>query len=259
VNESNPNLAGLPEDRQPLQDRSRASLSRMLDAARRLLVENGSGEFSLGDVSRAGRVSIGSIYHRFDSKDELLRAVHSDFMKELTEEQTALVSGAVRNARNLPELLSLMIDEVAEFFRKHAPLLRPMMICASKDPVISAAGGVGYAHLRDLFSGALLAYRADMRCNDPQHAAVTCIKLIYAALGYELGFGAISPRLDARHWDRLKVDLAEVCTSFLMTEPVALPLPARPRSRKPHNGGAAAKPARSAGARHSASRPSIET
>src|SRR5439155_8476116 len=61
--------------REPLQGRSRASFERMLEAAEKLLVERGSDEFTLSDVSKAGKVSIGSIYCRFDSKDDLIRAV----------------------------------------------------------------------------------------------------------------------------------------------------------------------------------------
>ena len=236
MSEPDSNPGGLPEDRQPMQDRSRASLTRMLDAARRLLVEHGSGEFSLGDVSRAGQVSIGSIYHRFESKDELLRAVHGEFMQQLTREQAALVLRAQLNSASLPELLANMVDEIAEFFRRHASLLRPMMICASKDPVISSAGAVGHTHLRNLFSAALLAYSAEMKRDQPQQAVVTCFKLTYAALGYELGFGAINPRLDMRNWDRLKVDLAEVCAAFLMTAPITAPVwkaKAKPGRRQP--------------------------
>ncbi len=235
MSESEANLAGLPEERQPLQDRSRASLTRMIDAARQLLVAHGSAEFSLSDVSRAGRVSIGSIYHRFQSKDELLQAVHKELMQELTREQVALVARAQLRSTTLPELLSHLVEGMAEFLRAKSGVLRPMMLCANKDPVIAAGGAAGHYHMCGLYTQALLTYASDMKRPNPEQAAVTCFKLTYAAIGHELGFGAAAPPRDVQNWERLKIDLAEMCAAFLITAPIT-PVPlnghAKPKSRR---------------------------
>ena len=61
--------------RRPQQGRSKASLERMLTAGRALMLERGSEDFTLQDVNQKGNVSIGSIYLRFQSKDNLVRAV----------------------------------------------------------------------------------------------------------------------------------------------------------------------------------------
>ena len=61
--------------RKPQQGRSKASLERMLAAGRELMLERGSEEFTLQEVSERGQVSIGSIYLRFESKDNLVRGV----------------------------------------------------------------------------------------------------------------------------------------------------------------------------------------
>lgn len=58
----------------PQQGRSRASYERMLAAAEKLMVKRGNDDFTLTEVAKAGKVSIGSIYLRFDSKDDLIRA-----------------------------------------------------------------------------------------------------------------------------------------------------------------------------------------
>ena len=69
--------------RRPQQGRSKASLERMLFAARELMLERQSEEFTLQDVSARGNVSIGSIYLRFESKDNLVRAVIFNALEEI--------------------------------------------------------------------------------------------------------------------------------------------------------------------------------
>src|SRR4051812_29557160 len=73
--------------REPKQERSRASFERAVDAAVALLVERRSDAFTLAEVAARGGVSIGSIYGRVDSKDDLLRAAHAREMARIAAEQ----------------------------------------------------------------------------------------------------------------------------------------------------------------------------
>ena len=212
-------LPPLSDDRQPLQTRSRASLTRMLAAARRLLIERGSDDFALSDVSRVGRVSIGSIYHRFQSKEELLRAVHRQLMEDLHHEQSAIVSEVRTVAHDLPSLLAMLIDAIAEFLKRNAGALRPMMACANKDGAIAAAGKASHAELRDLFIAALLNDRSAIRHADPRAAADTCFKMIYAAIARDLGFEAAHIAADPAEWEGLKAKLFAMCTAYLVSPP----------------------------------------
>ena len=217
-----PALPPLPDERQPLQSRSRASLTRMLSAARRLLIERGSDDFALSDVSRVGRVSIGSIYHRFQSKEELLRAVHRQLMEDLHHEQTAMVEAVRADAKDLPSLLAMLIDAMAEFLKRNAGALRPMMACANKDDAIAAAGKASHAEMRDLFISALMIYRSTIRHASPREAADTCFKMIYAAIARDLGFEAAHIAADQAEWQDLKGSLFAMCTAFLMSpQPVS--------------------------------------
>lgn len=212
-------LPPLSEERQPLQSRSRASLTRMLAAARRLLIERGSDDFALSDVSRVGRVSIGSIYHRFQSKEELLRAVHRQLMEDLHDEQIAMVAGIRATTHDLQGLLAMLIDAIAEFLKRNAGALRPMMACANKDGAIAAAGKASHAELRGLFIAALMTYRSAIRHADPVAAADTCFKMIYAAVARDLGFEAAHIAADMAEWNDLKRNLFAMCTAFLLSPP----------------------------------------
>ena len=64
--------------REPKQSRSKASLERLLKSAAELLTEKGYAEFTLQEVSARAQVSIGSIYNRFKSKDDLIRQIQKN-------------------------------------------------------------------------------------------------------------------------------------------------------------------------------------
>jgi AcrR family transcriptional regulator len=64
-------LSGLV--REPQQARSRKTLSRIMEAADRLLVERGPEALTVAAIARRARASVGSFYARFDGKEELVR------------------------------------------------------------------------------------------------------------------------------------------------------------------------------------------
>ena len=64
----------------PQQERSRASFERVLQAATSLLAEKGYDGFTLAEVSERAGVSIGSIYARVKSKDELFYVIQDRYM-----------------------------------------------------------------------------------------------------------------------------------------------------------------------------------
>ncbi len=99
--------------RKPQQGRSKASLERMLSAARDLMIERGSEEFTLQEVSERGNVSIGSIYLRFESKDNLVRGVIAEALEVLAEAEGALLARLESECSNLAEFLPEYVEGYA--------------------------------------------------------------------------------------------------------------------------------------------------
>ena len=52
----------------------------------------------------------------FQSKEELLRAVHRQLMEDLHHEQTAMVDAVRAEAKDLPSLLAMLIDRYGGVF-----------------------------------------------------------------------------------------------------------------------------------------------
>ena len=126
--------------RKPQQGRSKASLERMLLAARELMLERGNEDFTLQEVSQRGNVSIGSIYLRFDGKDNLVRAVLEEADHDIGLAEDTMFAKLKSECNTLGEFVPRFVDAYAEVLRTYAPLLRLSMERASYDPLVAEPG-----------------------------------------------------------------------------------------------------------------------
>jgi AcrR family transcriptional regulator len=80
-------------------EQAEATRRRLIRAGRRLYGRKGYADTSIEDVARAAKVTRGALYHHFDDKRDLFRAVYEQLAEELTE---GLLEAARREPR--PEL-----------------------------------------------------------------------------------------------------------------------------------------------------------
>ena len=205
--------------RAPQQGRSRASYERMLAAAEALLVERGSDDFTLTEVGRVGKVSIGSIYCRFDSKDDLIRAVQVRALEGVNQEQLQRLDRAEQQAGDLYGLVMRVVESVAETLRKHGPIMRPLMLRAASDPVVAMTGKQQYKIVADRVHALLLTRRNEIAHEDAERAVHSVYRIIYATLARYLGFGTAVGATWEGDWAELKEDLGRMCAVFLLTAP----------------------------------------
>ena len=204
----------------PRQGRSRASFERMMDAAERLLRDRGTDDFTLSEVSKLGKVSIGSIYCRFDSKDDLIRAIQERVVTQVMGEQLSAITTAAEADLELPILIARLVEGFAEPLREYAPLLRPLMLRAAADPIVAAAGRESYLTVADAVERAVLKQGEAITHPNPPRAAAAMFRIAYSAIARFLGFGSpAGQREDVMRWHELKEDLVVMCTAFLMVQP----------------------------------------
>ena len=203
--------------RAPRQQRSQASFERMIAAAEELLRERGNDDFTLQEVGKRGKVSIGSIYCRFDSKDDLIRAVQARVLEAVNAEQLDSIAKAEAEANGLRQLVKLLVNGTAEALRRHAELMRPMMLRSTSDPIVAAAGKRSYAEVSERVQNAMLAHREEILQEDPDRAVRSVHRVMYAAIARYLGFGSATTAAWEGDWDELKEDLGRMCAAFLLT------------------------------------------
>jgi AcrR family transcriptional regulator len=204
--------------RPPQQGRSRASFERMLNAAEALLIERGSDNFALSDVGQVGRVSIGSIYNRFASKDELIQAVHARLMDRMDAEQNRIVMKARSRGKTPVMLVRAIVDELGQFLASHAGIMRPMMLRAAFDTIVQDRGRRAHDVMADAIAAEILLHRSAITHPDPERAVWTTVRVAYAAFARELGFGMAEAPAPGTDWAKLKVDVGDMAANYLFCQ-----------------------------------------
>nr|WP_180202948.1 TetR/AcrR family transcriptional regulator [Pseudomonas sp. SbOxS1]NYU02524.1 TetR/AcrR family transcriptional regulator [Pseudomonas sp. SbOxS1] len=200
--------------RTPKQDRSRASLERLMAASREILSEGTFEQLTIVGISKRSGVSVGSIYARFEGKDELFLAVMMDVLGELDCEWAELIEGLRKRSLPLAEQVPELINTLAEHLRRHASILKPFMTRAF-DPRVAKCGKATHLKAAHAFQSLLLHSREDIQHPDPEHAVSACFSIAYAALARFLGLGSAADAAGEGDWDQLKHDLGIMCFGFL--------------------------------------------
>jgi AcrR family transcriptional regulator len=204
--------------RKPQQGRSKASLERMLAAGRELMLERGSEEFTLQEVSERGSVSIGSIYLRFESKDNLVRGVIAEALDALAAAEGELLARLERECSNLAEFVPAYVEGYAEVLRLHAPLLRLTMERASYDPLVSAPGKQNALRAEKLCTEAMMAHSGEFGGKDHHTKAQSAYHIIFATLARQLSLGSSGEAVHDYDWNLLKRELGRMCLAYFRAD-----------------------------------------
>lgn len=117
-----------------LQERSQATTERLLEAAEELLTEGGAEGATLRAIADRAGVSLGIVYRRFPDKDAILRAVYSRFFSSIAGKSERSLSSARFQCESLPEVARVVVAGIAEGYRRHAPLLRALILYGRSHP-----------------------------------------------------------------------------------------------------------------------------
>jgi AcrR family transcriptional regulator len=190
-------------------------MERLLATATDILVQSGSSDFTLQELSRRTEVSIGSIYLRFENKQELIREVQIRFLEQVEREHALVINRLRRRGLGLRQLVPIAIREYSGFLRKHAGPLRVFMELAPNDPVIAANGKKYYRQSAKDFELLLLDRRPEIRHPDPVHAVDACFSMMYASVGRYLGLGTTRDVIGEGDWDKLLDDISLMAVLWL--------------------------------------------
>jgi AcrR family transcriptional regulator len=201
--------------RRPQQGRSKASFERMLAAAEKLMLEHGDEDFTLKDVSRVGKVSIGSIYLRFQSKENLVRSVIASGLRRIEEEEDRMIARVSGNSPDLATFIPNYVDAFAEFLLRNAPLLRLSMARAAHDPLVSGPGKHSAYRSAEVATTQMLHYAAEFAAGDHARKVNAAYQIIFATLARHLSLGSTGESAHPADWTELKTELARMCLAYL--------------------------------------------
>jgi AcrR family transcriptional regulator len=108
--------------RQPSQDRSKATVERILHAAEALIAKNGTGALKMREIAVRAKIPIGSLYMYFPNREAIIRAIVDRYHESI---DTSLEQSAaeVKTPRDLVELLGRIVDDYYHFIRSAPSIL----------------------------------------------------------------------------------------------------------------------------------------
>jgi AcrR family transcriptional regulator len=203
--------------RPPLQERSRATLVRFLEATMGLLAERRFEQGTVAEIARRARSSVGAFYARFADKDALMGYLDSQLFESGKAAWDEFLASERWRGGTAAEVVTAVVDRVARKRRERRGLLRALALYARSQPsprFLEHAREMNrhvYGRVRTL----LLERRHEIGHPDPERAIEIGLMFVDAATREAILFddlGALPRRLsDAA----LKRELAAAWLAYL--------------------------------------------
>lgn len=179
--------------RPPRQKRSEATLARILDAARTLLAVRDIDEVTVEDIASEAGVSVGALYTRFRSKDELLTHLLDVTQRSQAERLAEVLAEARWGTVDLAGRVTWLVEQLQASARAQPGLIRAVFArLLSQSPALNAGPAALNARSVALLAAWLQAAPDGVTAPDPDlAAAATAAWLSYSvhmALLYDFAF-----------------------------------------------------------------------
>jgi AcrR family transcriptional regulator len=145
-----------PHVLRPQQERSRAALAKIVQAAEKLLRKNGIDGFSMAAVAEAADLPVGNIYRRFKGKDELLQAIKHDVTSRI--EMAAAARLSQQQFSDIPTLVRALVGAASKTFASDETLYRIVFDSRTQNPVLNQIGLSGRHRIFAAYREALLPF-----------------------------------------------------------------------------------------------------
>jgi AcrR family transcriptional regulator len=214
--------------RQPSQERSRATVDRILHAAEALIAKNGTGALKMREIALRAKVPIGSVYMYFPNREAIIRAIVDRYHESI---DTSLEKSAaeVRTPGDLVALLGRIVDDYYRFIRS-APSILNLWSGSLYNKSLTELS------IADSRRTAQILYRASEAFLTPEQArrALPCYLVCVDIIG---SIAKLAVNLGAEEGDRAVEELrgmivAHVAAMLELGTPESASKPRRSRSRK---------------------------
>ncbi len=153
----------------PQQERSRASMHQMLDAAAQILETKTFDELTIAEVVQRADASVGAFYGRFRDKEALLQALDERFFVEFEQAITALLTPGHWDSQPLPAIIAEVARLFVTTYSQQRGVLRSLYLKArqSADWRFRAREQRAWDELFPRFQSVLLTHATAMTHPDP--------------------------------------------------------------------------------------------
>lgn len=214
------NMSTPPAPVRAQQERSRRTESLILQAALKTLTDLGEDAITMNSVSERAGVSVGSIYRRFGSREELLIAMTDEFASGFSRTLHAKFEAAPPEAHTNPvEIIRYATTVLAKNFERNQKAYGRLVIMGVTDPQIFAAGQKASVEGGRDYTTFILQARDAIKRPDVEAAVDYTYRLIYAMCTHRATQGPNLESTRAFSWKNLTEQLVQMNQAYLLNPP----------------------------------------
>jgi AcrR family transcriptional regulator len=213
-----------PHVLRPQQERSRAALAKIVQAAERILRKDGIDSFSMAAVAEAADLPVGNIYRRFKGKDELLQAIKHDVTSRIEMAVAARLSQ--QQFSDIPTLVRALVGAASKTFASDETLYRIVFDSRTQNPVLNQIGLSGRYRMFAAYGEALRPFLAGV----PNSRAELLVRISFHLLAAGIvGKARVDDGAFADlSWDVLESEIGTAAIAYLKMSIHAGAKPIRP-------------------------------
>lgn len=199
--------------RKPTQERAEVTVSAILDATAELLVRDGYAKTSTNRIAKRAGVSIGSLYHYFDDKNGIIRAL----VERVKERQMAALSESLTQTYELEpeEGVRVLIHAALESQKVESDLVHVLLTECPRDGR-EDLDVTWKRRMTELLTARMLAEPERVRPRNVGLAAYVLVHAVFAVVR-----DALAERPELLAGPALETELTELVVRYLSPEPRA--------------------------------------
>jgi len=168
--------------RPPQQARTRQTLTRLLDAAERLVAEKGFEATGIAEIAKAAGASVGGFYRRFADKQGLLQALHARFCEEACATADVGLDPARWSSAPTSEVVREFVAFLLRIFRQREGFFRAYQVAGFSDETVRRRTVDLHVYLHGKLAALFAERRADITHPEPEIGAAFGLDLVLGAL-----------------------------------------------------------------------------
>lgn len=197
------------------QKRSQRSLERIIAAAKTVLERDGWDQLTMIAVANEAGVSIGGIYRRFSSKEQLLRAVKDQVYSRSDLDQKQIVESC--KATDLAGAVAHYVNSRIDSFQARSAVMREILEGQNRDQVMEDRGRRSLNLGLRTFRSIIAPFRDEIRHPDPELAIDVAFYMMIAGFVRRVRMPDCEPNFDHIDWDCFRKEIPPMIAGYLKT------------------------------------------
>jgi AcrR family transcriptional regulator len=209
--------------RPPVQARSQASLTRILDAAEQVIGERGFDAATVADIVRQAKSSVGVFYDRFRDKETLLACLHERFCQESHATADDALSTERWGQASIEQIVAKLVGFLVEIYRKNLGLMRAFLVRSGTDRAFAERGMQLHLYIASKLAAVLLTHRGEIPHARPEFAIEFGLRMIGSTLDSLVLFDDAPASGVGLHDEETSRELAQAFLAYLGITPKRTP------------------------------------